>query len=232
MMKRCAWMAVALLGSCGSEDSMEMDAPLGLGDGGDMSENHAPDADGDSAETMVDEPVEIDVLDNDMDADDDDLEIIEVTEPDHGTADISGNDIVYTPDAGYVGTDTFSYTISDGRGGTDEADVTVEIVALPTLIITSPTDNEVITGPDIQVTFAVTGCTFAQPPSGECHAHRSLDGMGHVIGTGVGQYTVTPIDATGLAVGLHTYRLTLQVNSGSDGPWVPAVEDQVSFTIQ
>ena len=34
---------------------------------------------------------------------------------------------VYTPDAGVVGTDTFTYTISDGAGGTDTATVTVTV---------------------------------------------------------------------------------------------------------
>jgi hypothetical protein len=36
---------------------------------------------------------------------------------------------VYTPAAGVLGTDTFNYTINDGRGGTATASVTITITA-------------------------------------------------------------------------------------------------------
>ena len=37
--------------------------------------------------------------------------------------------MTYTPDAGFSGTDTFDYTISDGNGGTDTATVTITVAA-------------------------------------------------------------------------------------------------------
>ncbi len=40
-----------------------------------------------------------------------------------------GGDCTYTPDAGFVGTDTFDYTITDGNGGFDTATVTVTVEA-------------------------------------------------------------------------------------------------------
>lgn len=43
-----------------------------------------------------------------------------------------GNGVLYTPKIGFVGAETFSYTISDGRGGTSTANVTVNVqVAVP-----------------------------------------------------------------------------------------------------
>ena len=45
----------------------------------------------------------------------------------HGTVtvtDATTGAYSYTPDAGYVGADSFTYTISDGFGGTDSATVT------------------------------------------------------------------------------------------------------------
>lgn len=39
----------------------------------------------------------------------------------------SGANIRYTPATGFVGTETFNYTLSDGRGGTDTASVTVTV---------------------------------------------------------------------------------------------------------
>ena len=60
------------------------------------------------------------VLDNDGDPDGDDLLVLGNTDPPHGTAvcDQFGQ-CNYTPDTGYLGSDSFDYTVSDGNGGTD-----------------------------------------------------------------------------------------------------------------
>ncbi|MEL7451190.1 MAG: Ig-like domain-containing protein, partial [Pseudomonadota bacterium] len=65
------------------------------------------------------------VLLNDSDPDGDPLVISTVTEPAHGSATTVGDRIVYTPEAGFLGADTFSYTINDGRGGTASATVRI-----------------------------------------------------------------------------------------------------------
>ena len=69
----------------------------------------------------------IPVLVNDSDVDGDTLTVTSVTAPTNGTASNSGNGVVYTPRAGFFGTDTFSYTISDGKGGSASATVTVTV---------------------------------------------------------------------------------------------------------
>ncbi len=45
----------------------------------------------------------------------------------NGTVAISGNQVVYTPAPNWYGTDSFTYTIMDGNGGTDTATVTVTV---------------------------------------------------------------------------------------------------------
>ncbi|MDV6997695.1 cadherin-like domain-containing protein, partial [Dickeya solani] len=46
----------------------------------------------------------------------------------HGTVVINANGtLTYTPAANYNGSDTISYTVSDGQGGTATATVTVSI---------------------------------------------------------------------------------------------------------
>lgn len=72
--------------------------------------------------------VEIDVLANDSDdgapmA----LTISSVSNPTHGTATMVGNQIRYTPDTGFYGTEVFSYTITDGEFRVT-ASVTVDVV--------------------------------------------------------------------------------------------------------
>lgn len=73
--------------------------------------------------------VVIDVLSNDTDADPDDVLVIDsTTAASNGTVVNNGNVITYTPNAGFVGTDTFTYTVIDGEGGSDSATVTVTVI--------------------------------------------------------------------------------------------------------
>ncbi|MCA9185599.1 MAG: tandem-95 repeat protein [Planctomycetales bacterium] len=81
----------------------------------------------------------LNVLANDTFAPDagESLEIIAVGTPDQGGAvDIApdGSSLVYTPAPGFIGNETFTYTISDNNGGTDQASVTVTVNALPDLV--------------------------------------------------------------------------------------------------
>jgi len=61
------------------------------------------------------------------------ITVVSVTGAAHGTASISadGKSIVYTPRVNFVGTDTFTYTISNGFGGTATATVTVAVLDRP-----------------------------------------------------------------------------------------------------
>jgi len=65
----------------------------------------------------------IDVLDNDTDDDGDNIEIKSVEDPSNGTAYADNGKIVYTPDNNNG--NKFSYTIKDGNGGEDTAQVDV-----------------------------------------------------------------------------------------------------------
>gem|GEM_PF-3543431 len=78
-------------------------------------DNAAPSACNDERVTTVDNPVTIPVLSNDRDPDDDPLTVVSTGMPANGTVVINpDNGLRYTPDAGFVGTDSFTYTISDG----------------------------------------------------------------------------------------------------------------------
>ncbi len=94
--------------------------------------NRAPVAANDSITTQQNVAVTINVLANDSDPDGDPLQLIAIAYGVNGfpTANPNGT-VTYVPAAGFIGSDSFSYTVSDGRGGTDGATVSVTVTAPP-----------------------------------------------------------------------------------------------------
>src|SRR5262249_27548648 len=90
--------------------------------------NQPPVAINDSATTDEDIPVTIAVLSNDSDPDGDPLAIRSVTQPAHGPAvRTPDGTITYTPNLNFNGTDSFTYKIRDGKGGSAIGVVAVTI---------------------------------------------------------------------------------------------------------
>ncbi|MFL6247133.1 MAG: Ig-like domain-containing protein, partial [Thermoanaerobaculia bacterium] len=117
------------------------------GDGGDVgafeervlcATGSAPDAVDDAASVAQDSGANaIDVLANDTDADGDALAIVAVTQGAHGSVAFSAGSVSYTPNAGFVGGDSFTYTIDDGHSGNDTATVTVMVTDTQPPVITA-----------------------------------------------------------------------------------------------
>jgi large repetitive protein len=89
--------------------------------------NDAPVANPSTAATNEDTPVNVPVLANDTDVDGNPLTVTAATAP-NGTVMVNPNGTVtYTPNANFNGTDTITYTISDGQGGFSTSTVTVTV---------------------------------------------------------------------------------------------------------
>ncbi|MDH5723673.1 MAG: tandem-95 repeat protein [Alphaproteobacteria bacterium] len=90
--------------------------------------NDNPVAADDSAVTNEDTAVTITVLSNDSDIDGDVLSVASVSGAVNGTAIVNAdNTITYTPNADFNGSETLTYVVSDGNGGTDTASIAATV---------------------------------------------------------------------------------------------------------
>ena len=98
--------------------------------------NQPPEARDDAAKTRENRPVKVAVLRNDSDPDRDSLKVTGAGKPRHGKVTRSSGTLAYKPDRGFSGRDSFTYTISDGKGGEDTARVRIIVRPSP---VSSPT---------------------------------------------------------------------------------------------
>lgn len=85
--------------------------------------NDPPIANDDQAITNEDTPVEIDVLANDKDPDQSDtLSVVSTSQPTNGQLTVNNdNTITYSPNENFNGTDSFTYTVSDGNSAKEKS---------------------------------------------------------------------------------------------------------------
>ena len=95
-----------------------------------LGDNESPVAVADAAATVAGTPVTINVLANDTDPNADRLGVTVVTAPANGTAAVNADGTVtYTPDAGFVGGNSFTYAAADSYGAFATATVSVTVTA-------------------------------------------------------------------------------------------------------
>jgi hypothetical protein len=143
-----------------------------------LSSNTNPDALNDQVTIVEDTATEIKVLSNDTDKDADRLSVLEINiEPENGSVSLTNGKVFYTPNANYVGTDSFTYIVKDGKGGRDEATVEINVTAVndapdtnvdQTSVVAGTTNNIIdvlsndvdVDGDTITVTDIGTGATL------------------------------------------------------------------------
>jgi hypothetical protein len=138
-------------------------------------QNQPPVANADTASTASGTAVTINVLANDTDANGDPLSVIGVTNGTRGTVANNGVSVTYTPSPGTSGTDVFSYTVADGRGGQATGSVTVNVAAPESLAVSLAEYRAGSLEWRVAGTSSATGATIT--------VRRGVDLTGPVIGT-------------------------------------------------
>jgi len=120
------------------------------------SVNDAPIANNDQVTMPEDSPpTSIAVLSNDSNVDGGTLTVQSVTQASHGNVVKAGNTVTYQPGANYNGSDSFTYTISDGQGGNATATVNITVTAVNDAPVA--TDQSVTLDEDTTKTITLTG---------------------------------------------------------------------------
>lgn len=201
--------------------------------------NSPPFATDDYFSAFVGYPVTIDVLINDADADGDPLIVVAVSPPSLGTAVINlGGTVTYTPSI--PGNDNFSYTITDGLGGTDTATVTI-VVGVPPDISVSPDSLSATLQPDTTTVLTVTATNSGgsdlnfsiTEADGSCTSLTDISWLTTNPTSGVippgGSLPVTvTVDATGVDPGDYSASVCITSND----PASPVVPVLVSLTVE
>jgi hypothetical protein len=228
---------VALYGEALSQGDIQA-----LADGGTVSEpsNTAPVAADDSVTTDADTAVTLDVLANDSDGDGDTLDVTSLGNPSNGTV-VENTDgtLTYTPDADFSGSDSFTYTVSDGNGGSDTATVSVtvnEVVDNPDAV----SDQATVTSGESVVIDVLANDTdpdgdplsldsFDQPANGSVtqNTDGTLTYTANSGFSGSDSFTYTISDGTGRT---DTATVSVDVNAPADSSEPSAVLDETGMT--
>ncbi|GAB1621330.1 hypothetical protein AAOGI_13800 [Agarivorans albus] len=121
--------------------------------------NNPPNANNDSSTTTEDTALSIAVLQNDSDADGDALSITSYTQAGNGSVSQVGDSLNYSPNSGFVGSDSFSYAISDGQASAS-ATVTITVTANDNGG-TPPTEGELLE--QVELETGVITPSYRQP---------------------------------------------------------------------
>lgn len=207
------------------------------------STNAIPDAVNDNIVVNAPGKVTIDsatLLSNDSDANGDKLTIISVQAATHGTVALVNGKVEFVPTAGYSGPATFTYTVSDGKGGVDTATVNLTI---PKANTGPDAVNDIISGDeDIALVISVSSLLVNDyDADGDALTITSVQGAvngtvslvsGQIVFTpasnynGPASFTYTVTDGKG---GTDTATVNLNINPVNDAP--VAVDDGV-FTVE
>lgn len=158
------------------------------------------------------------VLTNDSDIDGDPLTASVVDTTDHGTLGLNADgSFSYTPNPGFIGTDTFTYLASDGTGRNDDAVVEITVsnpITGPEPVPVGPPRTINVFDEGDQITPSVTA--LANGTFAVVWISRGQDGSGDGVYGRI-------VDATGAPVS-DEFRINTTVTGNQQAPRVAALE--------
>ncbi|WP_171494067.1 Ig-like domain-containing protein, partial [Acinetobacter nosocomialis] len=189
--------------------------------------NTPPVASDDTYNTAFNTPVALNPLANDSDADGNPLTITaingvpltlgsaqQINTP-NGVVNIDAQgNITFTPNAGFTGQESFSYSISDGQGGSATATETINVSAVPTISVGNNTQVEgtnlvhtvTLSNPSSTAqsyAISLTGNTATAGTDFDNNLANAVFSNGVTYDAGTGQITV-PAGVTSFTVGYTT----------------------------
>lgn len=205
-----------------------------------VNPNNPPDAVDDAATVAEDSGANsINVLANDSTAPDsgETLTITAVTQGANGSVAITGGGtgLTYTPNANYFGSDSFTYTVSDGNGGTDTATVSVTVTEVndaPTATDDALSSVAEDSGPRT-IPFATLTGNDSAGPANESGQSLTITAVGNAVG---GTVSIVGTDViftpTANYNGPASFDYTVSDNGTTNGVADPKTDTgSVSFTI-
>ncbi|MDO9444496.1 MAG: Ig-like domain-containing protein, partial [Dehalococcoidia bacterium] len=160
-----------------------------------------------SVTTSTGTPVSVDVLGDISDPDGDTVSIDSTTQGANGTVTVSGGEVTYTPAPGFVGTDSFAVTVTDGNGGTLTITITVEVNGGPV-----GDDIDASTAAGTPVTIDVLG-GVTDPNGDDVTIDSVTQGTNGTVTISGGNVVYTP--APGFS-GTDTFTVTVVDEHGSE----------------
>ncbi|GLS34283.1 protein of unknown function [Mesorhizobium albiziae] len=139
---------------------------------------------------------------NDTDPNGDALTVTAVSNPSNGTVTLNAQNgtVIFTPNANYSGPASFTYTISDGRGGTSSASAAVTVEQAPPGVslfqaTSAPTGPAAVDGRSLEL-----GMRFSASVTGEVTAIRF-----YKMASDTGPHTGSLWTSTGTLLGTVTF---------------------------
>ncbi|OHD85115.1 MAG: hypothetical protein A3I60_01685 [Sulfuricurvum sp. RIFCSPLOWO2_02_FULL_43_45] len=197
-------------------------------------DSYDPEAENDALSTPEDSSLTIlpaTLLSNDSDIDGNTLSIIGVQDATNGTVALVDGNIVFTPNTNYNGPASFTYTISDGQGGSDTATVNINVTPVndtPTIEVTAndfTEDSGVLAG-----ATAGTYVTSDEDTGDTLTVTFNTPSTHYILEDGVVKLTQAGVDVINLGGTLDTIDLKVTDTDGafdidSDTPVVTPTND-------
>ena len=201
-----------------------------------VAQNNAPVANDDTATVAEDSTLDIDVLSNDSDLDGDTLTVTEASASNGAVTILASGELSYSPVENFNGEVTVTYTIDDGHGGTNTAQVTITVTAVNDAPVAfndsvSVLENNSVTIPvlvnDSDVDGDILTISMASSEHGEVVINAgttlTFTPLTNLIGNAQITYTIS--DGYG---GTDTAIVDVTIINGNDAP----VAQDLTFTME